>query len=297
MNRTPTIPPVVDQAFATAHPDAVIADVRWYLDGRDALAIYRAGHIPGAVFVDLETALSDHEQPRTAGRHPLPSPEHFAAALGALGIGDDTTVIAYDDTGGMTGGRLAVMLRMLGRNAAILDGGISAWEGELESGDGPTPTPATFTAQPWPAERLATVDDVANAAANGTPLLDARSADRYHGAVAVDPRPGHIPGAASAPCMANVDSAGRMLPADELRSRFTELGLDPANRGFQGEQVTPKPTNDAGEAGATEAITYCGSGVSACLNIIAAEHAGLRPPRLYVASWSGWSADPDRPAE
>ncbi|HQV56515.1 MAG TPA: rhodanese-like domain-containing protein, partial [Ilumatobacteraceae bacterium] len=250
MSRTPTIPPVVDQAFLDAHPNAVLADVRWYLDGRDAAAIYRAGHIPGAVFVDLETALSDHSQPKTAGRHPLPSPEHFAAAMSALGIGDDTTVIAYDDTGGMTAGRLAVMLRMLGRDAAILNGGINAWDGALETGDGATPTPATFTAQPWPTDRLATVDDVANAAIDGTPLLDARSAERYHGAVAVDPRPGHIPGATSAPCMANVDGAGRMLPIDTLRDRFTQLGLTPTPdpvRGFQGGQVTPKPTNSQGQ--------------------------------------------------
>lgn len=268
------IPPVVDQAFVEAHPDAVVADVRWYLDGRDARAIYRDGHIPGAVFVDLETALSDTSQPKTEGRHPLPTPEAFAKAMSELGIADDTTVIAYDDTGGMTAGRMAVMLRMLGHDAAILDGGIDAWRGDLETGPGRTPQRQEFNATPWPAARLATVDEVARRAADGTAVLDARSAERYHGAALVDPRPGHIPGARSAPCMDNVDSEGRMLPADELRQRFTDLGADDAH-----------------------AITYCGSGVSACLNIIAAEHAGLRPPRLYVASWSGWSADPDRPAE
>ena len=268
------IPPVVDQAFVESHPDAVVVDVRWYLDGRDAAAIFAEGHLPGALFVDLETQLSDTSQPKTEGRHPLPSPEAFAAAMSALGIGDHSVVVAYDDTGGMTAGRLAVMLRMLGSDAAILDGGIAHWDGELETGPGRTPRPATFTAAPWPAERLASVDEVARRAADGTAVLDARSADRYHGALAVDPRPGHIPGARSAPCMDNVGADGKLRPADELRRRFTDLGADDE-----------------------QAITYCGSGVSACLNIIAAEHAGLRPPRLYVASWSGWSADPDRPAE
>jgi thiosulfate/3-mercaptopyruvate sulfurtransferase len=255
----------------------VIADVRWYLDGRSGLAAFEAGHIPGARWVDIDTDLSDHDQPATEGRHPLPSPAQFAAAMSRLGIGDHTTVIAYDDSGGGTAGRLVVMLRSIGRSAALLDGGLKAWPGELESGAADAPVPAAFTAVPWPQERFASIDDAAAAArSENAVVLDARSADRFRGEVEpVDPRAGHVPGAQNAPWAANLDASGRFLSGEKLRERFAALGVEPG----------------------TDVICYCGSGVSACANVLAMEHAGLPAPRLFVASWSGWSSDPGRPVE
>jgi thiosulfate/3-mercaptopyruvate sulfurtransferase len=253
----------------------VVADVRWYLDGRDGRAAYEAAHLPGAVWVDLETQLAAHGAPPTEGRHPFPSPADFSNAMGSLGIDDDTVVVAYDDTGGLTAGRLVVMLRMLGRDAAVLDGGLAAWTGEVHHG-WVTPTPRDFTPLPWPADRLASADDTGAIAAAGGVVMDARARERFTGEVTqIDPRPGHVPGAVNAPWSAVLGSDGRMRPTDELAAHYEQLGVV-----------------DGGDT-----VAYCGSGVSACMNVIAMELAGFAPPRLYVASWSGWSADPDRPAE
>jgi thiosulfate/3-mercaptopyruvate sulfurtransferase len=269
------IPPFVDADFLRAHPDAVLADVRWYLDGRDGKAAYEAGHIPGAVWVDLDHQLAASERPATEGRHPFPTPEAFAAAMGSLGIGDTTLVVAYDDTGGLTAGRLVVMLRMLDREATVLAGGLTAWKGPIETGPGRRSRPATFTPRQWPSDRLADADEVAKVAANGGAVLDARSYERFTGAVAqIDKRPGHIPGARSAHWSAVLDEQNLPRSAEELRSYFDLLGVGQDD----------------------DSIAYCGSGVSACMDVLAMERAGLRPPRLYVASWSGWSADPDREA-
>ena len=189
------IPPVVDAAFLDAHPDAVIADVRWYLDGRDGFAGFLAGHLPGARWVDLDHQLSATGVPATEGRHPLPTPEAFAAAMSTLGIGDDTTVVAYDDAGGAIAGRMVVMLRMLGHDAALLDGGLRSWtepprDGALETGAGEPPPGAEFTAKPWPANRLADAETAGQAAAHGAmPVMDARSSERFAGhPAAVDTR-------------------------------------------------------------------------------------------------------------
>ena len=272
------IEPVVDATFLDAHPEAVVADVRWYLDGRDGLAAFEAGHLPGALWVDLEGALAAHDRPATEGRHPFPTPEAFAAAMGALGIGDDSLVVAYDDAGGMTAGRLVTMLRMLGCDAAVLDGGLTVWTSEGRSvvdGPAPVPTPAVFTPRPWPTDRLADADETLAQATAGGAVLDARAAERFTGEVAlIDPRPGHVPGARNAPWASVLGPDGRMKSPDELRRHYAALGADEG-----------------------QAIAYCGSGVSACMNVLAMERAGLTPPRLYVASWSGWSSDPDRPAE
>lgn len=278
------IPPVVDADFLADHPDAVLADVRWYLDGRDGLAAFRDGHLPGARWVDLDRQLSATGRPDTAhpsieGRHPLPEPAVFGEAMSELGIGDDTVVVAYDDAGGAIAGRMVVMLRMIGHDAALLDGGLRTWTDPIETGSTTPPTePGKFTPRPWPAERLADADTTGNAAANGgMPVLDARSKERFDGDPApVDTRSGHVPGAVSAPAATVLDAAGKLKSPAELRDHFAERGV----------AATTSP-----------AITYCGSGVSACLNVIAMEHAGLTPARLYVGSWSGWSADPERPAE
>jgi thiosulfate/3-mercaptopyruvate sulfurtransferase len=278
------IEPFVDIDWVEAHRgEVVLADCRWYLDERRGRDAYDAGHVPGAVFVDLETALTREADPAAAGRHPLAEPEDFAAAMGGLGIGDDDTVIAYDDAGGVIAARLVWMLRATGHEAALLDGGLAAWRGELET-DATVRPPATFTARPWPAERLATIDDVASASAAShtgatepavahPALIDARPADRFAGgADPIDPRPGHIPGARSVPCRENLDPSGRLLPGDELRARFA-VGA------------------------AADVISYCGSGVTACHNLLAMEQAGLGAGRLFPGSWSQWSRDPARAAE
>ena len=272
------MPPVVDATFLDEHPEVVLADVRWYLDGRDGRAAFEAGHLPGAVWVDLEGALSAHDLPATEGRHPLPSPQAFAAAMGALGIGDTSIVVAYDDTGGLTAGRLVAMLRMLDREAAILDGGLTVWAASgrpVATGPAPVPSPKEFTAAPWPVQRLASAEDALALAAAGGAVLDARAPERFRGEVAmVDPRPGHLPGARNAPWASVLGPDGRLKSPEDLRAHYAALGADDG-----------------------DVVAYCGSGVSACMNVLAMEHAGLTPPRLYVASWSGWSADPERPAE
>ncbi len=252
----------------------VICDVRWYLDGRSGHDGYLAGHLPGAVWVDLDTVLASPPGP-AVGRHPLPSPEAFAAGLAAIGVGDDTVVVAYDDLGGMAAGRLVWLLRILGRDAALLDGGLQGWSEPLEVGPRSLPA-ATFTVTPWPVAVFATADETGAAAATGSALvIDARAPERYRGEVEpIDARPGHIPGAANAPFAANL-ADGRFLDPAELRKRFETLGVD----------------DD------TEVITYCGSGVSACHNLLALEAAGFDPARarLYPGSWSQWAADPTRP--
>ncbi len=273
-----TMPPIVSIDELSDHPDAVLADVRWYLDGRSGRAAYEAGHLPGAVFVDLERDLCSSTMPATAGRHPFPDPDSFASAMSGLGIGDESVVIAYDDGGGMTAGRLVVMLRMIGRNAAVLDGGIGLWKGELMTGPGVIPEQLDFTPCEWPIDRLADVEETAALALSDHGLvLDARAHERYTGEVAmIDPRPGHVPGAASAPWVATLDPVtGRFRSAAELREHFNALGVSDSD----------------------SVVTYCGSGVSACMNILAMERAGLPPARLYVAGFSGWSADPDRDVE
>ena len=261
--------PVVDQPHVPA--GAVFADVRWYLDGRSGRAAYEAGHLPGAVFVDLDTALAGPPSP-AAGRHPLPAPDDFAAAMAAAGVGDSTVVVAYDDAGGTVAARLVWMLRVLGSDAALLDGGIGAWTGPLETGPGAPRPAATFSARPWPAGALASIDDASDPA---HVVIDARDPARYRGEVEpVDPRPGHIPGARNVACRSNLDGSGRFLAPAELRRRFQAAGAG---------------------AGAP-VISYCGSGVTACHNLLALERAGLPGGRLYPGSWSQYSADPARPA-
>ncbi len=274
----PVVAPEAVAGLDTSH--LVVADVRWYLDGRDGRAAFDQSHIAGAVWVDLENALAAHDQPATEGRHPFPTPEAFAASMSGLGIGDDTVVVAYDDTGGLTAGRLVVMLRMLGRPAAVLNGGLDAWVAAgLPTQTGPTTesTPRPFTATRWPQQRLATAEGAQQTAAAGGAVIDARALARFTGEQAlIDPCPGHIPGARSAPWSAVLDDKGELRSVEELQTHYATLGITDAD---------------------TPSVAYCGSGVSACMNILAMEHAGLTPARLYVASWSGWSADPDRPAE
>lgn len=254
------IPPVVDFAWLEAHPEAVLADVRYYLDGRSAADAYAAGHLAGAVRVDMDEVLAEPASPE-AGRHPLPAPEKFAAGLSAVGIGDDSVVVAYDDAGGAMAGRLVWLLRMLGHHAAVLDGGLAAWNGELTR-DVPTPEAAAFTPKPWPAEALATIDE----AAAGEFVIDARGPERYRGETEpIDPRAGHIPGAHNYPFVDNLDADGRFLSPERLRARFCDV------------------------TDASKVISYCGSGITACHNLLTLEYAGLGRGRLYPGSWSQYS--------
>jgi len=215
------IPPVVDRAWWQAHRDSVVlADVRWYLDGRSGQAAYEAGHLPGAVFVDLDRWLAAHGTPAD-GRHPLPSPEVFAEGMASLGIGDDDTVVAYDDGGGVTAARLVWMLRVTGHAAALLDGGLTAYDGPLETSRPPLLRSA-FTPRTWPAERLASAEDALDP---GNVVLDARAPERFRGETEpVDPRAGHIPGARNLPTREHLDATGRFQPVDVLRERFAAEG-------------------------------------------------------------------------
>lgn len=276
-----TLPgPLVFSSWLTEHlddPGVVVVDVRWYLDGRSGEAAYDAGHIPGAVFIDVDQDLSGSAV-AGPGRHPLPSPERFAEVMERCGIGDDTAVVAYDDAGGSIAARLWWMLKVTGHEAGVLDGGISAWTGELSLDLPPSSTgPVRFTARPWPTDSV--VDVLAVDAARRTGdvvILDARSAERYRGEPnPIDQRLGHIPGAVSAPWSDNIDpETGRLRSTGDLRARFTRLGVR-ADR---------------------PAVCHCGSGITACHNLLALEVARLNGGRLYPGSWSDWAADPDRPA-
>jgi thiosulfate/3-mercaptopyruvate sulfurtransferase len=264
------IAPFVDIAWWERHRDEVVtADVRWYLDGRSGADAYASGHLPGAVFVDLDRWLARPADP-AEGRHPLPDPETFAEGMAQAGVSDDDVVVAYDDAGGVMAARLVWMLRATGRQAALLDGGLQAYRGRLDRDA--TQRPRTrFTARPWPRDRLATMDDAADPA---HATIDARDAPRFRGEhEPVDPRAGHIPGALSVPARGHLDAQQRLLPAAELRARFEAAGVS---------EDTP-------------VISYCGSGVTACHNLLVLEQAGFPPGRLYPGSWSQWS-NSDRPA-
>jgi 3-mercaptopyruvate sulfurtransferase SseA len=187
----PVIAPFVDAAWLAAHRrDVTVGDVRWYLDGRSGRAAYDAGHLPGAVFVDLDADLS--APPGTAGRHPLPSPEAFAAAMAARGIGDGDTVVAYDDEGGVIAARLVWMLRATGHEAALLDGGLAAWPWPLGTATTQR-APARFAPRPWPPELLAGSVCRRHAGRSSTP---AAPSVRAASPTPTTARP-HIPGARS----------------------------------------------------------------------------------------------------
>jgi thiosulfate/3-mercaptopyruvate sulfurtransferase len=241
----------------------VLADVRSYLDGRSGRDAYDRGHLPGAIFVDLDDDLAS---PASAdgGRHPLPDPAAFADRMASLGLSDGDTLIAYDDAGGVMAARLVWMLRATGRDAALLDGGFPAYAGELETAAPDRPR-GNFTVRPWPSDRLATIEDATDAA---NVVIDARQPERFRGETEpLDPRAGHIPGAHSVPCRENVDDQGRFLVPEALRRRFA----------------------DAGVTAGGEVVSYCGSGVTACHNLLALEYAGFAPGRLYPGSWSQYS--------
>ncbi len=254
--------------------DLTVADVRWYPD-RDARQAYEQGHIPGAVHVDANRDLAGAVEGES-GRHPLPDPGAFAAAMSRLGIGDDTVVVAYDDASGSVAARLWWMLAVTGHAVAVLDGGLRAWIGPVETGPPGELIPAAFIPRPWPAEGIVGHGDIDRMRSDPSAvILDARAAERYRGEVEpIDPVAGHVPGARNAPWADNVDpETGKFRSPEDLRRRYGELGVD----------------------GEREVAAHCGSGLTACHDLLALEVAGLRGGKLYVGSWSGWIADPTRP--
>lgn len=259
-------------------PAARIADVRWSLlekdKGRNA---YLQGHIPGAVFMDVDDDLSS-PRGQGPGRHPLPRPESFAASMSRAGIGAGTHVIAHDFGDGSTAARLWWLLRYFGHErVSLLDGGFARWtaEGRPLEGQVPSHPPVAFTAEPHPA-MLVDADAVERWRGDPSRLvLDSRMAERYEGKVEpIDPVAGHIPGARSRPYPANVISPAdpRFCEPAELREQFTQLGASRAER----------------------VVCYCGSGVNACANLFALQLAGFDNGLLYEGSWSDWCSVRER---
>ncbi|MGB0614572.1 MAG: sulfurtransferase, partial [Acidimicrobiales bacterium] len=192
--------PIVSVEWLTAHlddPDLVVVDVRWSLDAGPKRADFERRHIASAVFADLDVDLSSPAS-TDDGRHPLPAAASFADAMGRLGVSDTTKVVAYDDAGGLVASRLWWMLDALRRPAAVLDGGFAAWDGP--TADGPaSPAPAVFSPVEWPADCIITKQALAESLDGALTILDARAPDRFARGSAVDPRPGHVPGARNAP--------------------------------------------------------------------------------------------------
>lgn len=256
-------------------PDLLLIDTRFKLeDTAYGQAAYNAGHIPGAIYMDLDRDLSSPIIPGETGRHPLPDSAVLEARLREIGLRKTDHVVIYDDGPGFYPARLWWLLNWLGHSKiSILNGGLAAWK---KAGYALT---TDATVRPWPGDFVAHPDNSMYVSAQDLlkgdadiQLLDARAPERFRGEMEpIDPVAGHIPGAQCMPCAANLDADGLWLPAEELRARFPALK--------SGQQR----------------VCYCGSGVTACHNILAAVIAGLPMPRLYAGSWSEWIADPTRP--
>jgi thiosulfate/3-mercaptopyruvate sulfurtransferase len=266
----------------------VLLDVRWRLGGPPGIESYREGHLPRAVFVDLDTQLAGPAG--GGGRHPLPDTPVFEAAMRVAGVRDDGAVVVYDEADATSAARAWWLLRYHGhRDVRVLDGGLRAWTAaglSVTSATDAEPPPGDFTARPGQLSVL----DAAGAAefARSGILLDARAPARYRGETEpVDSVAGHIPGALSSPSAANVAADGTFLPADQLRTRFTSLGVAVAQNG--------SAATGAPQAAAAQRVgTYCGSGVTAAHEVLALELVEV-PAALYVGSWSDWITDPARP--
>jgi thiosulfate/3-mercaptopyruvate sulfurtransferase len=258
---------VEELAAIVDDPSTRIIDCRWYLEEPDkGLAEYRRGHISGAGYASLDIDLSGAEG---QGRHPLPTPGAFADTLARFGITVSTPVVVYDDRGGSIAARLWWMLTDQSHtNVSVLDGGIQAWtrQGFGTTTVEPVHQRGDFKTRPW----RGVVDRTAVIARSSDSLLmDARSLERYRGdEEPVDPKAGHIPGAISIPQTENLSDDLAFLSPDTLRDRFSRAGI----------------------TGANGDIAHCGSGVTACHNILAMEVAGITRPWLYVGSWSDWSS-------
>ncbi len=273
----------VDQLLVLmGQADVKIVDVRWRLgDPSAGRSAYAVAHIPGAVYADIDHDLAGPPG-EGRGRHPLPTAEAFGELMGRLGIDDDTRVVAYDDQGGATAARLWFLLRYFGHETgAVLDGGIQAFaeaghtlDTNVRSSRRPPAflTPQDFHPAPRPDLLLDRGAVLARIGRPATLLIDARAPERFRGDVEpVDPRAGHIPSAVNAPFAENVDR-GRLLPEAALRERYQALG-----------------------AWEKETAVYCGSGVTACLDLLALAVAGHTTAKLYPGSWSEWVTDPAAP--
>lgn len=258
--------------------DLAVADCRFNLvDTAVGVRNYSASHIPGAVYANLDTDLSSPITP-SSGRHPLPEPEAFRQTLGHWGISPDTRVVAYDDAGGAIASRLWWLLRWLGHHeVAVLDGGWDAWNkaGLPVNSDTPNPTAAEYSAQANRQQWLDVVQLQEALAENTCLLLDARAGERFRGEQEpLDTVAGHVPGAVNSPLGLNLDGQGLFRAPDELKERYLELL--------------------AGRAPRT-VVHMCGSGVTACHNMLAMENAGLSGSKIYPGSWSEWIRDESRP--
>ena len=264
-----------------ADPGWRVFDCRHQLSDVDfGQRAYAEGHLPGASFLHLDRDLAA-AMSGCNGRHPLPDPRRLADTLGAAGVSAATQVVVYDDAGGMIAGRLWWLLRWLGHErVAVLDGGIGQWlkEGRPLSTERPAVVPVRLTESVAVRDWVVSADDVRRNIDKGEfVLVDARAPDRFRGEnETLDPVGGHIPGACNRFFRDNLDGEGVFRPAAELRREFLALlaGVDPAR-----------------------VVMYCGSGVSACHNLLAMEIAGLPGARLYAGSWSEWCSDPQRPVE
>lgn len=251
-----------------------VLDVRWRLGQADGRLRYEESHIPGAVYVDMDSELAAHPASPSEGRHPLPSEAAFQDSVRRWGIDDGDTIVVYDDALGISAGRAWWLLRFAGmEDVRLLDGAFSAWRAaglSLESGRREVPRgSATVRFGSLP---VVDMDAAARIPDDGV-LIDVRARERYRGDTEpVDPVPGHIPGAVNVPGAELLDADGRLLPADVLRERFTALGVR-----------DDRPL-----------AVYCGSGVSASHGVLALTVAGFSPA-LYLGSWSQWSNTPGRP--
>ncbi|WP_028654333.1 sulfurtransferase [Nocardioides sp. J54] len=268
-----TSPLIAVDELAGRLEEVTVLDVRYRLGGPPGPEEFAAGHVPGASYVDLGAALAG--PPGAGGRHPLPAPDVFVAAMRAAGVCNDRPVVVYDDWSGNAAARCWWLLRHHGhRDVRVLDGAWPAWRAAglpVEQGaPAPAAEPGGFTGEPgaMPVVDVATVRDAGV-------LVDARAPERYRGEVEpVDPVAGHIPGAVNLPSSANLGPDGRFRPVAELAEAYAAVGAT---------------------AGADVAV-YCGSGVTAAHDVLALEVAGVAAA-LYPGSWSEWVADPDRPVE
>jgi thiosulfate/3-mercaptopyruvate sulfurtransferase len=265
--------PLVSAGWLREHigdRDVTVIDFRWYLvagraqgalPGHNGREEYLRGHIPGAVFVDLDAVTGT----RGGGRHPLPAAWQVQDEMQKAGVDDATKVVVYDDAGGSVAARLWFLLGWFGHSAqAVLDGGLQAWGEPLETR---VPSVVRGAFRSRPPDRTRILDFEAVQQLVNVPLIDARAGERYRGEKEpVDPKAGHIPGALSAPWAENLGVDGRFKSAGELRDRYSDLGTEEG------------------------AVVYCGSGVNACHDLLAMELAGVPNGRLYAGSWSDWSS-------
>jgi thiosulfate/3-mercaptopyruvate sulfurtransferase len=258
--------------LAAGPVQVTLLDVRYRMGGPSGPEEYAAGHLPGAVYVDLDTDLAS--APGSEGRHPLPDPAVFERAMRRAGVAGGRAVVVYDDWSAHAAGRAWWLLRFHGHpDVRVLDGGLAAWVadgGPVEPG-AVTPAPGDFTRSEPPGMPVVDADGVLGVDV----LVDARAEERYRGEVEpVDPVAGHIPGAVNVPTSRNLTDDGRFRSAEELRATYAAVGAVPG----------------------VDVAAYCGSGVTATHDLIAMELAGITAA-LYPGSWSGWITDPSRPVE